>query len=629
MAVIGEMDVFTVNKDKQYEVVDRKSRQSIEKINKDINNSGKGVTAGKVWKSTNDGAGWADSDSMSDNQSGGVDVTINGVKRTLQKYDETSDSMADNESGGVDITIGGTKRTVAKQADLKEIEKSQNELKGDLVNVGNAIGTRENDIELSFINGKIINHSGVISDNQYHGISNEINVIPHEKYKIKIKTTSSPSYCAFYDENNNVVESLYDKSLGTSSWVYLSTEVTVPKNASKMILCGNPNDQREAYVKKISYYDIQNEFSEINNKIDYTIEEIIFEIEEGLINCRTGKLGSNSSFVRTKDFIKVNSLDEFYYSGTIYNYGGIYGYDSDYNPIISILDGIPNESTINADKMLLNIPENVSYIKACSMKNTSYTFSIHKKVANIKNQIANVNNQIADIRKNENLFENKGMSTIALFEKIAIIGDSYSSGAVYGDNVGTQGRHNGMSWGKILARRNGIECTLYTQPALTTKWWLEGDGGAHPAQLPIMLSDEPKNLYLIMLGINDTKDGSIDDCKTDWTQNADTFYGNYGKVIGNIKAHAPNAKIVCIKPPFGGKSDTSFNIIKDIADLYNVPCISSYDDDYFSSEFYTSNMSTSHPIGVTYAGMALAFERLFDKCVVENVTYFRDYNGND
>ena len=34
MAVIGEMDVFTVNKDKQYEVVDRKSRQSIEKINK-------------------------------------------------------------------------------------------------------------------------------------------------------------------------------------------------------------------------------------------------------------------------------------------------------------------------------------------------------------------------------------------------------------------------------------------------------------------------------------------------------------------------------------------------------------------------------------------------------------------
>lgn len=132
MAVIGEMDVFTVNKDKQYEVVDRKSRQSIEKINKGVNNLNKDVTAGKVWKSTNDGAGWADSDSMSDNQSGGVDITINGVKRTLQKYDETPDSMADNESGGVDITIGGTKRTVAKQADLKEIEKSQNELKGDI-----------------------------------------------------------------------------------------------------------------------------------------------------------------------------------------------------------------------------------------------------------------------------------------------------------------------------------------------------------------------------------------------------------------------------------------------------------------------------------------------------------------
>ena len=104
MAVIGEMDVFGINKDKQYEVVDRKSRQAIEKINKDVNNSNKDVTAGKVWKSTSEGAGWADSDSMSDNQ-----------------------------SGGVDITIGGTKKTVAKQADLKEIEKSHNELKSEKV----------------------------------------------------------------------------------------------------------------------------------------------------------------------------------------------------------------------------------------------------------------------------------------------------------------------------------------------------------------------------------------------------------------------------------------------------------------------------------------------------------------
>lgn len=140
MAVIGEMDVFGINKDKQYEVVDRKSRQSIEKINKGVNNSDKDVTAGKVWKSTSEGAGWADSDSMSDNQSGGVDITINGVKRTLQKQNETSDSMADNENGGVDITIGGTKKTVAKQADLKEIEKSQNELKGDLSHLSEEIG---------------------------------------------------------------------------------------------------------------------------------------------------------------------------------------------------------------------------------------------------------------------------------------------------------------------------------------------------------------------------------------------------------------------------------------------------------------------------------------------------------
>ena len=187
-----------------------------------------------------------------------------------------------------------------------------------------------------------------------------------------------------------------------------------------------------------------------------------------------------------------------------------------------------------------------------------------------------------------------------------------------------------MSWGKILARRNGIECTLYVQPGITTKGWLVGmDDGAHYAILPTMLADAPKNLYLIMLGINDNKNGSISDCNLDWSQNADTFYGNYGKVIGNIKQHAPNAKIVCIKPPFGGKSDNSFDGIREIAEFYGVPCISSYDDDYFSSEFYISNMSTSHPIGITYSGMALAFERLIAKCMVENSVYFKDYNGNN
>lgn len=209
MAVIGEMDVFTVNKDKQYEVVDRKSRQSIEKINKGVNNLNKDVTAGKVWKSTNDGAGWADSDSMSDNQSGGVDITINGVKRTLQKYDETPDSMADNESGGVDITIGGTKRTVAKQADLKEIEKSQNELKSDIDDLRNEVKYFDKHLELGEIDGTSIKPSTIwaYTPSFFHSDKEPIYIKVKESYSfVVLKYNLDGSRCGYENGTNDEFE---------------------------------------------------------------------------------------------------------------------------------------------------------------------------------------------------------------------------------------------------------------------------------------------------------------------------------------------------------------------------------------------------------------------------------------
>ena len=69
--------------------------------------------------------------------------------------------------------------------------------------------------------------------------------------------------------------------------------------------------------------------------------------------------------------------------------------------------------------------------------------------------------------------------------------------------------------------------------------------------LPKLLSDEPSNLYYIMMGINETSTvlGTIDDIKTDYHNNPDTFYGNMGRAIDQIKNHAPNSKIIIILPP--------------------------------------------------------------------------------
>jgi hypothetical protein len=195
------------------------------------------------------------------------------------------------------------------------------------------------------------------------------------------------------------------------------------------------------------------------------------------------------------------------------------------------------------------------------------------------------------------------------------------------------GRHNDFGWGTMLAKKNGCQSYMYAIPGITTdEWYNEPVDGPHRAQYATygktkLLEDAPKNLYCIMLGINDTIDGTIADCKADYTQNGNSWYGYYGGVIGSIASHAPNSKIICIVPPQYASTHAKSIAIHAVADFYGVPCFNASDDPFFSSEFYTSNLSTGHPVAMTYSGMTLAMERLIVKCVVDNDAYFKDYNG--
>lgn len=231
-------------------------------------------------------------------------------------------------------------------------------------------------------------------------------------------------------------------------------------------------------------------------------------------------------------------------------------------------------------------------------------------------------------------------TTVALFKSIAVVGDSYSSGAIYGVSGAVEGRHDGMAWLNIMARRNGIQSTgLYATPSQnTTKFLDPTDSRYNSYGLGALLSDTAKDLYFIMLGINAEPDGvgvgTVEDCNVDWTQNATSFCGNIGKIIGNIKTHAPKAKIVCIVANMlfsnlnpATNSEKRAAIIA-AAEFYGVAWMEAADNPFFSSTFYVSQLHTNHPVGTTYAGMAVAFEKLFSACVQGNPSYFADY-AND
>ena len=214
--------------------------------------------------------------------------------------------------------------------------------------------------------------------------------------------------------------------------------------------------------------------------------------------------------------------------------------------------------------------------------------------------------------------------SLALFEKIGVIGDSYASGEIYPD--GNLVDKYSISWGQILARKNGVSCTNLSKGGLTTRNWLTDNMG-----LSKLNSSEPQNLYYISLGINDAYrlgTGYIG-TESDMDSGADTFYGNYAKIINAIKVKAPYAKIILIDSAQStGETDPFFVATKNIATKFGLPLIKHSDDPYLaSSQFKNDLMSHGHPVAISYAAMASAFEKLTIKAIRDNIAYFKDYRG--
>ena len=222
--------------------------------------------------------------------------------------------------------------------------------------------------------------------------------------------------------------------------------------------------------------------------------------------------------------------------------------------------------------------------------------------------------------------------SLSMFYKIGVIGDSYASGSLHHpDGSGWTSNYN-LSWPQILGRSIGATVTNFTKGGLSTKTWLtDTDYG-----LSKLLSTPKQQLYIIALGINDESQitegtltlGTVNDLHENYTQNPDTFYGNYGRIIGNIQSYAPNAKIVLLSVARYAERIIDEHI-KTIAEYYELPFIYLPDDVYFISEEYYQSIYDGHPISYGYGGMAEAIKRLLIKSILNNEEYFKTYYGID
>lgn len=207
---------------------------------------------------------------------------------------------------------------------------------------------------------------------------------------------------------------------------------------------------------------------------------------------------------------------------------------------------------------------------------------------------------------------------LELFENIAVIGDSYSSGELYPNSSGID--YYNISWIQLLARKHGLKATNYSRGGLQTRTWLTSEYG-----LSKMQQDTPKDLYFIYLGINDAnvladnEIGTLNDIVT----NADTFYGNYAKIINNVMTKAPNAKIAIIN--MHNPSKKVYQPINQIAQHFNLPVLDLSKNTLTNSSLYTNDMREGHPQALGYATLAGAIEQLLTKSFNDNKSYWINY----
>jgi hypothetical protein len=220
------------------------------------------------------------------------------------------------------------------------------------------------------------------------------------------------------------------------------------------------------------------------------------------------------------------------------------------------------------------------------------------------------------------------------FTCFGVIGDSLASGCSNYQN--SQGTWKGkdipkFSWGKYIERKYGVECTLFTKGGATTRSWLNGEWGKS-----LLESSEPLEMYYIGLGNNDYYSlgasylGSASDIHIgNEEQNADTYYGNYSKIIAAIKSKSPRAKVFCFTEPNKNKDAAChlFNeAVRNIIEMYDNVFLFDleYNKKYMTNGIFKSFEYESHYVSPGYKLMAEFIYKMTSDYILNNPNNFMD-----
>lgn len=282
---------------------------------------------------------------------------------------------------------------------------------------------------------------------------------------------------------------------------------------------------------------------------------------------------------------------------------------------------------------VVTVPDD-GYVRVCTRycslsAGTSYARFSSPKILNDWMQA-----QLAE-RKNSNAKE-----LYTAFRKVGVIGDSYSAVRLYKDVGGTitsVGDVPFYSWAKFMERKSGMSYSVFAKGGLEASQWLTDADAGYP------VASQSANLcqaYIVALGINDCGRHDLDYIGTtadidtsNPDNNANTFVGNYAKIIQKMKALVDGAKFFVVTMPSftsdtGKARYTAYNdAIRQIASFFqNVYLVDLYADywDLYNEPngFFANNIINGHYTVPAYERVAEIMTSEISKIMMENPTEF-------
>lgn len=279
----------------------------------------------------------------------------------------------------------------------------------------------------------------------------------------------------------------------------------------------------------------------------------------------------------------------------------------------------------NQNIQIITIPENAKKVRA----------TVHNpyEICYYKDTVDNVSKYLLKLYKNDlnypiqKLTDNTGF--LDIFLNVGCIGDSLASGESVSNEQGQTSNHDlyNYSWGQYLARKTGNQYYNWSKGGLTAKAWLnsiyatECFDGQHLCEA-----------YIIGLGQNDANQnltiGSSSDIDlNNYNNNADSFYGNYGKIIQKIKEKQPKAKIFVITDMYTGTDQKGYNVaIRAMAEIFDnvyVIDLRKYGMDYYNSELFLAQRRSGHYNAIGYKICAMMIANYIDWIIKNDYDEFK------